>query len=229
MKVISFVSFKGGAGKTTALMAMTSIMIELGLKVRLIEADENAPLNRWRENALVAGHWHANVDLARGDELDALESAMVGAEDEGFDFVLADTAGGGSELNVSIIANSDLVIVPTSLSVLDLDEAISTLEFIEARVARALGQDVPTRLLLTRHPQSRLKSSEAANLEAVATLPRLDHHLTERAAFADLKLHGLMGEYYKTLSSTRNRLLSTHVVTAMAEAREITKETLSII
>ena len=43
MKRIAFASFKGGAGKTTAVMAVTSSLIAKGKCVALIDADENTP------------------------------------------------------------------------------------------------------------------------------------------------------------------------------------------
>ena len=52
MKLITFASFKGGAGKTTATMAVCSSLIARGKKVALIDADENTPLLDWQEEAL---------------------------------------------------------------------------------------------------------------------------------------------------------------------------------
>lgn len=226
MKLISFVSWKGGAGKTTALMAISSALVDMGYRVLLIEADDNEPLIRWRSNAAEKGHWHDNIDVVRGDDLDTFEAAVTEAERARIDFVLADTAGGGSELNVTVIANSDLAIVPTSLGILDLDEAISTLEFIDEEVSAGAGREVQARLLLTRYPQSqRLKSTQEANLRDVEELPRLGPHLTERAAFTDLKLNGLLGPYYASVMRNKaNRLRGPHILAAFEEARQVTAE-----
>ena len=182
MKLISFVSFKGGAGKTTALMAIASLLLARGHRIALFEADENAPLARWKENAEAIGTWSERCSLSTCDTPDAVGRAHAAAEAAGRGFALADTAGGGSDLNTLLISNSDLVVIPTALSVLDLDEAITTLEFVTETLARGIGRPIPARLLFTRFPQGRLKSTEQANLDAVRPLPRLKARLTERAA-----------------------------------------------
>lgn len=230
MRLISFVSWKGGAGKTTALMAISSALLEMGYRVRLIESDINEPLIEWRANSLARENWHDKIDLVTADDIGGFEKAINQAEAENYDFILTDTAGGGSEINMTIIANSDLVIVPTSLSVLDLDEAIKTLEFINEYVAVQIDQEIPAKLLLSRFPQSqRLKSTQAENLRSVEEMPRLNQHLTERAAFSDLKLNGLLGPYYKSMMSLKeNRLQGPHIMAALSEARSVAKEIINI-
>lgn len=230
MKLISFVSFKGGAGKTTALMAIASILVAEGHRIALIEADENAPLERWKENAEAIRTWSDRCLLATCGTLEEAQAAIDAAERAGCAFVLVDTAGGGSDLNTLLIANSHLVVIPTALTVLDLDEAIATIEFITERVARNMDRPIPTRLLFTRFPQSRLKSTEQANLEAVSPLPRFERYLTERAAFADLKITGpLLGYHAILAASPSKRLLANHMMAAVGEARDVTHELLELV
>jgi cellulose biosynthesis protein BcsQ len=230
MKLISFVSLKGGAGKTTALMAIASILIAQGHRIALIEADENLPLTRWKANAEAINTWSDRCLLATCETLGAAQDAIDMAETAGCAFALADTAGGGSDMNMLLIANAHLVIIPTALSVLDLDEAISTLELIDESLARTMGREIPTRLLFTRFPQSRLKSTEQANYDAMNPLPRFEHHLTERAAFADLKLTGPLLGYHEILAaSPAKRLLANHMMAAVGEARDVTNELLELV
>ena len=144
--------------------------------------------------------------------------------------MLIDTAGGGSDMNTLLIANSHLVVIPTALTVLDLDEALVTLEFVAGKVAAGIGREIPARLLFTRFPQSRLKSTEQANLAAVSALPRFEKHLTERAAFADLKLTGPLLAYHAILAAAPSkRLLATHMIAAVGEARDLTNELLGLV
>ena len=49
MPVISFVSPKGGVGKTTSLMVLASGLIANNLSVHIIDADPNYPLMHWQE------------------------------------------------------------------------------------------------------------------------------------------------------------------------------------
>lgn len=133
-------------------------------------------------------------------------------------------------MNTLLMANSHQVVIPTALTVLDLGEALATFEFIDERLSRRMGRPIPTRLLFTRFPQSRLKSTEQANLEAVSPLPRFERHLTERAAFADLKLTGpLLGHHEILARSPSKRLLATHMMAAVGEARDVTHELLDLV
>lgn len=230
MHLVSFVSFKGGAGKTTALMAITSALVEMGRKVLLLEADENKPLQLWKEAAEERGTWSDLVRIGSADSLDATQTAVEAAEADGFEFCLADTAGGGSDLNTMLIVNSDLVIVPSALTLLDIDAALSTMEFVTGGVSRSVNRKIPTRLLLSQFPQSRLKSGEQESFAAIGKLPQFEHHLTDRAAFADLRGNGLLGEFHKLLNATpAKRLMAGHLVVAVGEARDITSEMLDIL
>ena len=230
MQMISFVSFKGGAGKTTALMAIASALVERGRKVLLLEADENEPLALWQRAGEEMGTWSDRCRIGSAESLDSAQAAVEQAEADGFEFALADTAGGGSELNMMLIVNSDLVIVPSALTVLDIDGAITTMRFVTGNASRSVGRKIPTRLLLSQFPQSRLKTGEQENLTAIAALPQFATRLTERAAFADLRGTGLFGQYYDLLSaSPGKRLLANHLMVAIGEARDVTDEMLAIL
>ena len=55
MKLVSFVSFKGGAGKTTALMAVASALAERGQLSRSSKRTRTSPLRDWQEDASEIG------------------------------------------------------------------------------------------------------------------------------------------------------------------------------
>ena len=99
MKLITFASFKGGAGKTTAVMAVTSALSQKGKQVALIDADENMPLVEWRDTALKAGTWSDDVSVYGADDLRSFEQAFEDSASNGFNYAIIDTRGGGSELN----------------------------------------------------------------------------------------------------------------------------------
>ena len=69
MKLISCCSFKGGAGKTTALMGLCSAFATQGKSVALFEADENRPLTKWKENAIRHNAWDPNCEVFIADEM----------------------------------------------------------------------------------------------------------------------------------------------------------------
>lgn len=216
-----------GAGKTTALMAVASCLVARGERVALFEADENAPLARWRQNAMTNETWSEQVLLLPAASERDLERSYERADSEGCAYALADTAGGGSELNTIAMTNAESIVIPTGLSVIDLDEALSTLAFASDLFTQ-LNQPSPARMLFTRWPQGKLKAAEEANISTIDGLPVFDAKLTERAAFADLKATGLLHAYRGHLAATPSRrLLARHIELAIAEAEALTDEILT--
>lgn len=191
MKLVTFCSFKGGAGKTTALMGLCSALISSGRRVALFEADENRPLSRWRANAAERDTWDPGCSIFVADELPLLEEAYAQADAEHFDYVLIDTEGGSSELNNTIIASSNLLIVPTMLTPLDVDEALATYRYI---IELLMGEDlvIPTAILRQRVPVGRLTMSQRSVSDMLHALPLTRNPLHERDAFASMKDRGML-------------------------------------
>lgn len=191
MKLITCCSFKGGAGKTTALMGLCSSLVSRGKSVTLFEADENRPLTKWKENALRNGTWDPRCEVFVADELSLLERAYEDAEQREFEYALADTQGGSSELNNTIIASSDFLLVPTMLTQLDIDEALATYRYIiELLMIEKL--DIPTALLQQRVPVGRETASQRAASEMLSVLPQIGTPMYARDAFAAMKERGML-------------------------------------
>jgi cellulose biosynthesis protein BcsQ len=200
MKLITCCSFKGGAGKTTALMAISSAMALSGCRIALLEADENRPLSRWKDNSLAQDSWDEQVDVFVADEIAALEAAYAAAESAGYDYAFADTHGGSSELNNTIIASSDFLLLPTMLTALDIDEALATYRYVvELMVAESL--DIPTAILQQRVPVGRLTLSQISSAQLLSELPLFDDPMHERDAYAAMKQRGLL---HRTIARITN-------------------------
>jgi len=219
MKLITCCSFKGGAGKTTALMGLCSALASEKKTIALFEADENKPLTRWMHNALRAGTWDNRCKVFAADELPLLEEVYSRAEMEGYDYALADTHGGSSELNNTIIASSDFLLVPTILTPLDIDEALSTYRYIvELLVAEKLS--VHTAILQQRVRVGRMTRSCAAAANLLSVLPRFETPMFERDAFAAMKTRGML---HLTLAGMMNnsgsRLMIRNYETALEEVK----------
>jgi cellulose biosynthesis protein BcsQ len=191
MKLVTCCSFKGGSGKTTALMGLCSALASNGKKVALLEADENRPLTRWKENALHKDAWEPSCEIFVADDLQLLESAYEDADSREFDYALADTHGGSSELNNTIIASSNFLLVPTMLTPLDVDEALATYRYIiELLLSEKL--EIPTAMLRQRVPVGRLTTSQRSVMEMLEALPQVESPMHERDAFAAMKERGML-------------------------------------
>ncbi|MEI9425832.1 conjugal transfer ATPase VirC1 [Mesorhizobium sp. Cs1299R1N1] len=191
MKLIACCSLKGGAGKTTALMGLCSSLSSKQKKVALFEADENRPLTKWKANAIRNDAWDPRCEIFVADELPLLEDGYEQAEVSGFDYALADTPGGTSELNNTIIANSDFLLVPTMLTPLDVDEALATCRYIlELLIAEGLEAHIA--ILRQRVPIGRLTASQQTTYEMLNVLPLFDTSMHGRDAFAAMKERGML-------------------------------------
>lgn len=223
MKLLTFCSFKGGAGKTTALMGLCAAFASDGKRLALFDADENRPLTRWKENALRSNTWGSFCEVYAAEEMALLEAAYEDAELQGFDYALADTHGGSSELNNTIIASSNLLLIPTMLTPLDIDEALSTYRYvIELLLSENLA--IPTAVLRQRVPVGRLTTSQRAMSDMLASLPVVQSPMHERDAFAAMKERGML---HLTLLNMRTdptmRLLERNLKIAMEELVTISK------
>lgn len=223
MKLITFCSFKGGAGKTTALMGLCSAMIAQGKTIALFEADENRPLTRWKENAVRQASWNEQCEVFVADDLSLLETAYEQAAALNYDYALVDTQGGSSELNNTIIASSNFLIVPTMLTPLDVDEALATYRYI---VELLIGEKlvIPTAILRQRVPMGRLTASQRSVWDALETLPLTQTPMHERDAFSAMKQRGMLHlniEQHRLNPSMR--LILRNLETAMEELNALSR------
>lgn len=76
MKLVTFTSFKGGAGKSTALMAAVPGLLAAGKRLALLEADENDTLALWRSNARESGTWDEAVTILEATDLGSSRQAL---------------------------------------------------------------------------------------------------------------------------------------------------------
>ncbi len=228
METISFVSFKGGAGKTTSLQMLCSALLARGRRVALIESDENAPLGQWRENARKEETWNEACEIYPGGSSQLLLESIVGAENAGTDYLLIDTQGGGSELNNAAIVNSSLVIVPTAITAADIPRCVDTVAFLEElRRAEGLETTLLIAILITRLPLN-LNKSRQESLDKLADFPLFRSLIRERDALAGIEDTGLL---HLALAKREaiSPILATHFRSAMKEASQLAEEISSIL
>ncbi|MCI4643445.1 MAG: AAA family ATPase [Hyphomonadaceae bacterium] len=222
MQLITFASFKGGAGKTTAVMAVTSALSHKGKKVALIDTDENMPLLEWRENAIKADTWSDDIAVYEADDLRSFEQAFEASENRGFDFGIIDTRGGGSELNNACVINTNLVIIPSALTQLDMTQALVTFEHVIG-LHQTMEIEIPVALLIQRVPVGKLTVSQKQDLTSLSELPCCDTQLHNRDAFASLGKRGLLSRVLDQMrSDPLKRISANHMATALEEAHALT-------
>ena len=221
MKVVTYASFKGGAGKSTAAMATCSSWLAKGMRVAMTDADENVPLLEWQERSRRQGCWDEACSVVRGDDLRSLERAYEAAERDDTDVAIIDTRGGGSELNNACVTNADVVVIPTALTGLDIAAALSTFEYV-LQLLHDARLSTPVVLLVQRVPVGKLTVSQVQDLGALSTLPRCEPVLHARDAFAAMSKRGMLHVLHRAMATDpRLRLTASHVGVALGEASTV--------
>jgi chromosome partitioning protein len=121
-KVISFISRKGGTGKTTNAINLATSLHQLGKRVVLVETDTNYTLNTLRKMEVFKSN-----DSKKGFEIVGSDDGQVASElstmkeKRGTDVFVVDSAGKTTDEGIKkLCLISDIVIVPTSLTQNDL-------------------------------------------------------------------------------------------------------------
>jgi len=121
-KIISFISRKGGTGKTTNAINLATTLHHMGKHVLLIETDANYTLNTLRKMELFKTKETKNGFEILGSQANSVAeelSKIKEARQE--DIIVVDSAGKTTdEAMKKLCLVSDMVIVPTSLTQNDL-------------------------------------------------------------------------------------------------------------
>ena len=143
MPTISFISPKGGVGKTTAA---TILAVELASKAKVIviDADPNRPIETWARLGNVPANIEIVADASQENILDKIEEAAQRAP-----FVVVDCEGTASLTVAYAIGASDLVIVPSQGSQLDAKQAAKALSLIK-NTEKQSRRSIAHAVLLTR-------------------------------------------------------------------------------
>ena len=143
MPVISFISPKGGVGKTTAATLLATQLARKS-KVIVIDADPNHPIEAWSKLAGVPDNLRIISDVSQETISERIREAAAEVP-----FVIVDCEGTASVTVVYAIGESDLVIVPTQGSQLDAKQAARAVSHVKGE-ERRLRRQISHAVLLTR-------------------------------------------------------------------------------
>jgi chromosome partitioning protein len=121
-KIISFISRKGGTGKTTNAINLATTLNQLGKRVLLIETDANYTLNTLRKMELFKVKEERNGFDILGSQDNVVADELTSIrETRKEDIIIVDSAGKTTDEGMKkLCLASDMVIVPTSLTQNDL-------------------------------------------------------------------------------------------------------------
>ena len=121
-KIISFISRKGGTGKTTNAINLATTLHLMGKRVLLVETDTNYTLNTLRKMELFkVKDGKSGFDILGSQDSQVAEELTKLKESKKTDFIVVDSAGKTTDEGIKkLCLVSDAVIVPTSLTQNDL-------------------------------------------------------------------------------------------------------------
>lgn len=121
-KIVSFISRKGGTGKTTNAINLATTLYQMGKQVLLIETDANYTLNTLRKMELFKTKQISNgFDILGSKDSEVADELIKIKETRKEDIIIVDSAGKTTDEGMKkLCLASDMVIVPTSLTQNDL-------------------------------------------------------------------------------------------------------------
>ncbi len=132
-KVLSFINRKGGTGKTTNAINIATALSEMGNEVAVIETDVNYSLSEVRKKEVNEGIPNGKKipTLFQTEEIGVVKYIKTFQKEGTYDFIIVDSAANTSVYGINRISvHSDIVVVPTSLSMNDVMVAERTLKDI---------------------------------------------------------------------------------------------------
>lgn len=235
MKLVTFASLKGGAGKTTGLMVATGGLLRKGKVPALFEGDEEDPLKFWRSNALDNGTWDKRCKIFEASDEATFAKSHETAVREGYEIALFDLEGGQSELNTTAIINSDLILIPVALTALDVEYGIQTMKFVRAVLQEnEMNEKAENNVafLLCRFPasESKLNKSDRESLRMLDPLPQATTRLPTRAVYGDMAVSGMLNLYHEGLEKDPAlKVMTTHTRIALKEAEALADDILDVV
>lgn len=152
---ISFVHTKGGVGKTTCSVMLGIAAFRRGIDVELLDADPQGSASRWAEVAQQRNEaLDFNVTSVRAKKL------LSYPKSEGWQII--DTPPGNAAEIQAAIDTSDLIIVPTHPSPIDIDRVWPTLEAMKHRMVGVLLVGVHERRRLYQDTREVFESQDVA-------------------------------------------------------------------
>ncbi len=209
MPVISMVSSKGGAGKTTTALVLAGEIAEAGKTVTLVDADPNRPIEAWSKRGEVPKNIRVTVDEDADTIIDTID-----AERKRSNFVIVDLEGTATSRVGYAISRSDLVIIPLQGSHLDAEQAARSVKLVK-QMSKVARREIPFALMFAR-VSAAIRDRNTIDVEQqmrTAGVPVLEAALVDRAAYRTIfafggTLHTLSPSQVSNISVARTNALA---------------------
>lgn len=171
MKVLAFLSQKGGAGKTTLAVHTAVAAHEAGVRVVLVDTDPQQSATVWSEARQAAEPMVATASASD------VPRVLAAARDEGMHLVILDTAPHATPDAARLARLADLVAIPCRPTAFDLAAASAGAKIVKAAGAKGV-------FVLSACPFRAPEIAETRVALAAYGLPVAPAEVTDRRAFA---------------------------------------------
>lgn len=218
MPTVVFASPKGGAGKSTSAVVLSSELARTGAGTVIIDADPNRPVSKWAKLEGKPASLSVMADVTEATIIDEIETWAARVP-----FVVVDLEGTASMTVAYAISRADLVIIPVQGSQLDASEAAKAIRLIRQQ-EKAFNRKIPYAVLFTRTSAAikpRLLQHIRDELQA-AGVPIFAAQMHEREAFRAIFSFG------GTMETLKPSQVS-NLAAAMANAKSFASEVVSML
>lgn len=218
MPTVVFASPKGGAGKSTSAVVLSSELARTGADIVILDADPNRPVSKWAKLDGKPASLSVVADVTEVTIIDEIESWAARVP-----FVVVDLEGTASMTVAYAISRADLVIIPVQGSQLDASEAAKAIKLIRQQ-EKAFNRQIPYAVLFTRTSTAikpRLLQHIRDELQ-MANVPIFAAQMHEREAFRAIFSFG------GTIENLKPSQVS-NVAAAMANAKSFASEVVSML
>lgn len=205
-KIISFISRKGGTGKTTNAINLATALHESGKKVLLVETDTNYTLNTLRKMEQMKGETSTggSFEILGSEDHQVADELIKIKQNSSLHYVIVDSAGKTTDEGIKkLCLVSDAVIVPTSLTQNDLLVTYQTV----MDLAPALGLNPKLKIMVLPnriHGFTSMKTIQESlsNVEAII----LDVRVPQKNIFVNFSTLNAEQEYQPVVSEILKHL-----------------------
>lgn len=181
--ILSFLSQKGGVGKTTLSINIAGLYAADGARTLLIDADPQASSVSWSA-VRTAEPLFPVVGMAKGN----LHKDLPDLRRQ-YDVVVIDGAPRVNEIARSAIIASDLIIIPVQPSPVDIWASQETVQLVnEARIYR---ESLKAAFVINRKIVNTAIGRDVRHALADFGYPILQTHISQRVAFAESLAQGM--------------------------------------
>ena len=171
MKVIAFLSQKGGSGKTTLAVHVAVAAGDAGELVAVVDTDPQRSASMW------ASSREAEAPVVATASAGDIARVLKAASGDGITLSILDTAPHAAPDAAKLARASDLVVIPCRPTAFDLAA-------VEASVRIVQAAKVPAVIVLSACPPRAPEIAETREALAAYGLPIASVEITERRAFS---------------------------------------------